>query len=261
LLPESSDALLVAGQALATWVDVFQLPLPSALMAGVTSDLDFLGDKDAAMLHHRLLSGRYERVELIIPRFGEVTPNTAKILVYGEDQEAVEAEIDYLGALCGYGIEDEDRLKRRAIEIEFPSVPAAVKIRVMHPFDCLKSRIHNLATLTAKQNYRGVAQALLASDVQRAYFRHVFDTPGADIRALIFPMAEAVIDLACQVDGVRVYHEFGVDVIACIEPSWFPEVFRQRRWPKALEQVQRRRFGRKGKKRIAPRRHIEVPGQ
>lgn len=260
LFPEAGNSLLVAGQALATWVGVFELPLPPALDAGVTHDMDFLGDKEAAMLHHRLLEGRYERVELLLPKFGDITPNTAKILVYGDDRKAIAAEIDYLGSLCGYQLEEEDQLKRRAIAIEFPGFDKPVLIRVMHPFDCLKSRVHNLTTLTSKQNIRGVAQAKLAIDVQRAYFRQVLDTIGADLRQLVYPMAEAVIDLACSKDGVRAFHEFGVDAMAALEVHRFPAVFQERRWPKAEEQVTRRRYGRNGKKSLPALRDL-TPAQ
>lgn len=251
LLPESGGALLVAGQALATWVDVFALPLPPALSAGVTRDLDFLGDKHAAALHHKLLSSRYGKVELLIPKFGEITPNTAKILVYG-DHDDIAAEIDYLGSLCGYQLEDEERLHRRAIPIEFPGFAAPVQIRVMHPFDCLKSRIHNLTTLTAKQNQQGLAQAKLAVDVVREHFREILRTDGANLRLLLFPLAEAIIELAASRDGVRSFHEFGVDVLTSIEPEKFPENFREVRWPQALRYVSRRRYGREGKKPVPP---------
>lgn len=259
LLPEDGHSLLVAGQALATWVDVFNLPLPAALDAGVTRDIDFLGDKEAAMLHHRLLEGRYERVDLLLPTFGDITPNTAKILVYGNDGQAVAAEIDYLGSLCGYLLEDEERLKKRAIAIEFSGFKNPILIRVMHPFDCLKSRVHNLTTLTAKQNIRGVAQANLAIEVQRAYFSKVLTTEDADLRQLVYPMAEAVINLASSHDGVRAFHEFGVDVMTSIDSFQFPTVFQERRWPKALQHVNRRRYGRNGKKLLPPVRDLTPP--
>lgn len=261
LYPVTGDSILVAGQALATWVDVFRLPLPRALDAGVTHDMDFLGDREAAQQHHLVLSGRYGRVELLIPRFGDITPNTAKILVYGQDQTTVAAEIDYLGSLCGYQLEDKDRLRRRAIKIEFPGVDLPVEIQVMHPFDCLKSRVHNLATLTAKQNPRGLAQAHLAIDVVRAYFEQILQTEGADLRRLLYPMVEAVIDLTGSVDGVRAYHEFGVDLTSCIDSTLFPDLFQTKRWPKAVETIQRRRYGRSGKKRLPSRRDLTWGGR
>lgn len=254
LYPPASEAILVAGQALATWVDVFQLPVPDALSAGVTRDVDILGNRDAAEAHYRVLTDRGLRANLYVPSFGDITPNTAKLVVHPRDGSSVPDEIDYLGSLCGYLLEDEERLRARAIPIDFPDHPNA--IRVMHPFDCLKSRVHNLAILTAKQNKKGQAQAKLAIQVLGAYFQQIPKDDAKQVRSLLLPMAEAVIDLAASNDGVRAFHEFGVNVLEAIDVSRFPAAFQTNRWPRAVQFIQRRRFGRNGGTRPQPTRDL-----
>lgn len=237
LLPDNPDVILVAGQALATWVHVFEMPVPTALESGVTRDFDYLGDKAAAEAHSNILEGRGLTVTLHFPDPDHLTPNTAVLMVRVPDGTSAETEIDYLGALCGYKLEDEVRLKARAIPIKFEG--AVSPLRVMHPFDCLKSRFHNLDMLPNKRNAQGIAQAHLAVAVVREFLARALAHD--QVRSIALPMAERVIELAVSAVGVRVFRDFGIDPLEAIDVGSFPDLFRERRWPQAKEYVERRR--------------------
>lgn len=241
LYPNNQDLILIGGQALATWVDVFGMPVPSALEGGVTRDMDFYGTRKAAEEHYRLLSDRGLKVQLIFPAQGDVTPNCAKIVVRSDATMDVTDEIDYLGTMCGFHTVDEDRLRTRAIPIQFESNLAHVL--VMHPVDCLKSRIHNLASLPAKRTPKGIAQALLSIDVMKQFLKQAL-RDHASTRQIVYPVVEAIIRLGLSRDATRVFHEFGIDPLTSIEPDTLPPIFAQR-WEQVIRYAARRRFGRK----------------
>jgi hypothetical protein len=249
LLVPPQSAMLVGGQALALWVTALDVPIPAALSAGVTLDVDFLGTRDAAEEHHRFLQiatqRHHLRAEVRFPKPFENTPNSAKITIYRGDE--VEAEIDYLSHIAGYCGREEQSLKDRAIIVE-DLYEAGTILRVMHPFDCLRSRVHNLYSLPSKRNPIHIAQAHLAIDVLRAFLVRLTSEPG-DAREQLLPVLEQVISLAAGNAGVAAHNEFGVDVMACIPESGLPDRFHLQRLPQAAAYVKRRRGGRKGGKR------------
>lgn len=241
--------MLVGGQALALWVNALQVPVPSVLAGGVTVDVDFLGTKADAAEHLEFLkiatAGQALRAEVRFPQPFEKTPNSAKITIFRGEQ--IEAEIDYLSHIIGYVGKDEDRLKERAILVE-DLYQEGSSLRVMHPFDCLKSRLHNIYSLPNKRNTIHVAQAHLAVDVMKAYLLRLIGEAG-DVRAALLPLLEAIIGLAASVVGLNAYQVYGLDVLDCLPQECLPDRFLQVRLPQAVAYINRRRIGRKGGKR------------
>lgn len=245
LLIPPTNAMLVGGQALALWVNALDLPIPDALSAGVTVDVDYLGSKVDAHEHWKILSVAADkqsmRAEVHFPSPGDTTPNAAKITILRGTN--VEAEIDYLCHLVGYVGHDEERLKNRAIVVEGLFAPGT-ELRVMHPFDCLRSRMHNLFSLPSKRNILHVAQANLSLSVLKAYLSRLTKEP--DPRPELLPLLEELIVLAASRAGVCAYNEFGVDALSCLPDSDLPERFLTIRLPQARAYVDRRRYGRRG---------------
>lgn len=245
LLIPPTDAMLVGGQALALWVNALDVPLPDVLSAGVTVDVDYLGSKADAQEHWKILSVAADkqslRAEVHFPSPGDTTPNSAKITILRGAN--IEAEIDYLCHLVGYVGREEERLKRRAIVVEGLFSPET-KLRVMHPFDCLKSRLHNLFNLPGKRNKLHVAQAQLSLGVLNAYLLRLTTAP--DPRPELLPLLEELIVLAASRAGVNAYNDFGVDVFACLPDKDLPHRFMTIRLPQARAYVERRRYGRRG---------------
>jgi hypothetical protein len=244
LLPSSDEVVLIAGQALALWADVYDVAPPSALASGVTRDYDYLGGKLAAKDHEGLLKSRGLTCKVFFPMPGDMTANTAKIVVTASlPSDEILAEIDYLGAVIGYLPADEVRLRRRAIPIEFADSDRA--LLVMHPVDVLKSRIHNLIKLPEKRNPIGLAQAQLAIEVAASYLQQAV---AAENWRLAYQVIEAIVEIAEHNDGVLAFHNFGLDVTTAIRPEQLPDIFQERRWTQIQTWLARRRGGRSGSK-------------
>ena len=245
LLTSPGNAILVGGQAIALWVVALGVPIPPALEAGVTVDVDYLGTKQDAREHvdflRASLQGGKLRCEVRFPRPFENTPNSAKITIYDDDQVA--AEIDYLSSIIGYAGQDEEKLRSRAIAVDWAGINGSV-LQVMHPFDCLRSRIFNLYELPSKRGVFSVAQCHLALSVLRAYIEHAIQS-GALHRQLLFPLVEQVIELTTSRPGVDAFHKFNLDIMEALPIIPFYENFHERRLPQALQYIERRRYGRR----------------
>lgn len=87
ILAAGPPGVLIGGMALAFWATYFEVEAPSALVAGVTQDLDFFGPSaDAIACASRLQETvQAESIQVFTPAPGDVTPNTAKIVVHGID--------------------------------------------------------------------------------------------------------------------------------------------------------------------------------
>lgn len=219
-------------------------PLPSALEAGVTMDVDFLGKKEEAFELARNLQERYAvKVEVFVPDIDDATPQSAKVVIYGYgDRPANQyVEIDYLHDIIGFNFEEAKRMKARAPLV----VGDKIEFQVMHPLDVIRSRVANLATLPSKRNEIGAAQTRLAVDVVRDWFRRdagvgnmAYERSGASGQISALRAAEELIELAHDRDGVSVFREFDIDVLQAIPVDEFAtQQFREVRWPQAVGYV------------------------
>ncbi|TNJ35447.1 hypothetical protein [Arenimonas terrae] len=256
--PREEATLLIAGQALATWADLFRVPLPPALDSGVTRDLDYFADGATARRHFEWLIAQGFDAKVFLPELGDATSNTAKIVVNNLPGFPKGLEIDYMGCVAGFDDEHEERrLHSRSVVIELDDPP--LRIAVMHPFDCLKSRIHNLDRFSSKRNERGVAQSQLAIMVLHTF---LLQSCGSreQVRQVALPVIERVIDLALSRVGRYVYREFGIDVLDCVPADAVGGNFQSKRWPAAVRQVARRRAGRRNGIAAANSKRVEVSG-
>lgn len=139
ILENSSDnAVLVGGQALALWSQIYHVLPPNELSGGISADIDFIGPLSAAKAVGQALnrSGGSWKLHEVDP--GDATPQTAK-LSFTVKEEGYK-EIDFLAAIVGL---DADQVKTRAVEMRLHGLSRGVKI--IHPLDLLASRLHNLA--------------------------------------------------------------------------------------------------------------------
>jgi hypothetical protein len=213
------DLTLVGGQAVALWEHLLELPILTE-----TIDIDFLGDAAQAealaeMLHCRCW----------IPEPSDPTPNTAVIL--DENNQVV---ADFLGMVVGL---NETDILRRRVPVELAGGHA---VQVLHPFDCLASRLANVMLLPAKRSPRGYDQLRAAISVCRAYLVRLAEQ---DRLQEAIKMANRIFDLAVTDAGKRVYFGQHIDLLNAIPE---PEVFRtpaftQENFPRQLERVRQRR--------------------
>ena len=136
------DLTLVGGQSVALWEHLLGLPVLTE-----TVDIDFLGDAAQAQELADALG-----YDCRIPNSGDPTPNTA-ILV--DDAGVVVA--DFLAFVAGL---NETDVIRRRLPIVMESGHA---FYVLHPFDCLASRLANIALIPTKRAPRGFDQLLVQS--------------------------------------------------------------------------------------------------
>lgn len=218
----SEDVVLVGGQALAVWTQVYHVPLPRELSTGISADVDFIGSVSAARKMGKALnrSGGTWTLHQVDP--DDSTPQTAKLSLVVKDKGY--KEIDFLWAIVGVSTE---QAKDRAVEMALAGISRAVKI--LHPLDLLASRLHNLANIPAKRGAQGVAQARLAITVTRAF---ISQAHGALPERDVYPFVEEIRRIALNKQLGRVYYEYGFDVLFAVPAEIFKnEHFLAKRWP------------------------------
>lgn len=218
----SEDAVLVGGQALALWSQVYNIPPPTELSSGISADMDFIGSVRAAKALGKALNKSGGNWKLHEVDSGDFTPQTAKLSLAVKDEGY--KEIDFLWAIVGI---DTDQVKDRAVEMTLPGISRGVKI--IHPLDLLASRLHNLANLPGKRDAQGVAQGRLAIRVVRAF---ISQAQSALQERDVFPFVEEVRRIALNKKLGRVYYEYGFDVLSAVPVEMFEDNnFLSKRWP------------------------------
>ncbi len=138
----------------------------------------------------------------------------------------------------------EKEIRKRALELE----AFGTRFRVMHPVDCLASRLENLRLLPEKRNEVGVAQAKVAAAVVRAFIADVISR-GEARHAL--KLAEFIIRLATTPAGINARTAFNINAMDAVPVEKMPEDFRIAQWPQAKEYYEK-----KGAKAAASRNRV-----
>lgn len=218
-----AGGLLVGGQALAFWADFLALALPPIFSSGVSSDADFIGDVALARKLARTLHWNEW-----LPSMDDATPHTAKVTKRSAGGGV--KQVDFLSGVAGLDTRD---LKRRAVEVDIPEIG---RLRVIHPIDLLESRIKNLDLLPEKRTSAGVAQALLAVDVARAFIRHAIAVQGERVA---LKLLERIVTIAGEPAGVRVQRRFEVEPLSAVPLDDFrtTSALHSGRWPQVLAEI------------------------
>lgn len=134
---ESLEAVLVGGQAVNFWAEVFSQTVPELEEYGpfTSKDVDFYGPRRAAIDLAQAIGG-----QAAFPSFDDQTPNTA--IVSARIDEYL-LRIDFLSHVLGvsqYG------LTAVVIEVELESSGGIDRfnLKILHPFGCLVSRINTI---------------------------------------------------------------------------------------------------------------------
>ncbi|MBK6728093.1 MAG: hypothetical protein IPG63_12670 [Xanthomonadales bacterium] len=229
------EGILVGGQALAMWADYYGVAPPSALAAGLTSDLDFLGTRfDARRSLSRLVNTLDAAPGYREATLSDATTNSARIWIHGFHDRRDPIGIDYLNALIGYSREDEDKLRSNAVEMTVGDIT----LKLMHPIDCLLSRARNVERLPEKRGSASIAQCRLAIEVVKAYLSEVCQGgAGTRLREQL-KAAERIATLARSDAGIYLKTEFDVDVLDAVPIERIESrEFREIRWPQVRKSV------------------------
>ena len=223
----SADGLLVGGQALAFWADFFAIALPPLLSSGVSSDADFIGDVALARKLARAL-----RWNEWVPSTDEATPHTAKVTKRAADGGV--KQVDFLSGVAGLDTQD---LERRAMHVDIPEIG---RVRVIHPVDLLESRIQNLYLLAEKRTKAGVAQALLAVDVVRAFIRRTIAMHG---ERPALKLLERVVTISGETAALSVHLKFDVEPLNAVPLDDFRTTvaLHSVRWPQVVAEIAAKR--------------------
>jgi hypothetical protein len=219
LAQADEELTLVGGQAVALWEHLLGLPVLTE-----TVDIDFLGDPSQAEELADALGYRCQ-----IPAPDDPTPNTAIIL---DGANVVVA--DFLGMVAGL---NETDILRRRIPIELEN---GRRFYILHPFDCLASRLANIALIPAKRSPRGFDQLRAALRVCRAYLAQL---AAQERWPEAIKIVNRIFDLALTNPGTRVFFDQGIDLLDALpEPEVFgTSAFTQENYPRQIERVKSRR--------------------
>lgn len=222
-------ALLVGGQALATWAVYYGITPVGALSRVVTMDADFIGTRETAQALQRSLGEPWKLRKATLDDFG---PQVAK--VYATLPAGGIKQIDFLSGIVGL---DTETIRKRASQL---TLADGTRVRLLHPLDLLESRLRNLDALSAKQNAIGVAQARLAVSVVRAFIEDYMNAAG-DPRT-VRQAVKRVEKLALDSRLSRVAFTHDIDVLAAVPVERIAySRFREQQWPRVVERLKGKR--------------------
>lgn len=222
-------ALLVGGQALATWAVHYGIQPIGELSHTVTMDADFIGTSETAQALQRALGEPWKVRRATLDDFGV---QVAKVYVT-VPEEGVK-QVDFLSGIVGLDTAD---VRKRATQI---TLADGVTVNVLHPLDVLESRLRNLDALPSKRNAIGVAQARLAVSIVRAFIEDHMSSAG-DPR-IVRQAVKRVEKLALDTRLARVAFTYDIDVLAAIPSERIAYArFHEEQWPRILQRLARKR--------------------
>ena len=199
-------------------------------------DIDFFGSaQDADNFQQQLHAALKPPAEVAMKKaaFDDHTPNSAKILIRNFHGRTEPVEIDFLERLFGYNQASGKKLKDRAVTVSV----GEKNLLVMHPMDCLVSRVRNLNGL--KRGAASVAQCRLAINVVRAFLEA--NCSEKDTQRAALNIAEQIETFAAWMDGVRVQAKHRLEIINAVPSAQFrSNKFRKKRWPQIYAYVKSR---------------------
>ncbi len=232
---------MIGGMALSFWATYFDVEPPTALAAGVTSDIDFFGNRAQATAFAERLKriAKSSAIEVLTPPPGDATPNTAKILVRDFHDRADPLEIDYLGAVIGFTHITEERLRCRAATVHVDDVA----LRVMDPIDCLISRVANIRLPEKRNNPGSIAQIKLAIAVAARFVAQLHQSSvSRGGRSEALKAIEEIADLAITQPALDIYYLHGIELLDAVPVAEVDVVeFREKRWAQIVERVHDKR--------------------
>ncbi|TYL91324.1 hypothetical protein FXB40_28910 [Bradyrhizobium rifense] len=247
-LLEGVNAVLVGGQALAIWSRLFLKVRP--VIAGFYSisseDLDVFGNVNAAKA---FAEGIDESVVHIPKSFDNNTPNAA--VVTGKIGDRL-IRIDFMRSILG--VEDRSiREKYVTLRRQLPD-GKTINIIVLHPLDCLKSRISNINDL-GRRDPHSISSARAAMYVLEAFIDELL------AKGQIKEAQDILLELGFvardRCFGKPVHAEFGIDPRVIMTRYIYHPHF-DKRW---LENQLRKSLGRLERSAVVAAKRIESKKQ
>ncbi|WP_157669313.1 hypothetical protein [Chitinibacter sp. GC72] len=218
--------VLVGGQSLVIWMFYYGIDGSASKNPYLlTHDVDFLSNlEDARALTRRL--------NVTLTEAGLSNPDPCCATSVFDSVNGGKLRLDFLKTVCGLDIK---KLRARSIPCDFPELGT---IWIMHPLDCLTSRIANLAQIPSKRDSNGVEQARMALEVAKKYFTQRLAMSPSDAHH----DAHYLRDLANSKYGLYCFQQYRIDVLEAVtQHEKISPQFAEIEWPKVKLRIQLRR--------------------
>jgi len=226
-------AVLVGGQALAFWMERYDIDLDEATssdssharLVPISYDSDFLGSAECVDEVARKMGGR-----TIIPRKTAITALVGSIEIDCNDDEYL--NVDVIHRIVGM---KAAHVEERALDIEIGNIHC----RIMHPIDVLVSRVKNYHRLKDKQNENGLMQVACAMKVAKAYIEDYASNPSIENgQKFALKMMEEIVSLAKGSAG-RYAKLSGMNFLEALPAAaiTLPK-FHKIRWPQMQKEIE-----------------------
>lgn len=167
---EDLDPVIVGGQALNLWVQYYRAEEPGFLgdRPYTSKDLDFYRNQEAAERLADALAGK-----VLIPGPDDMGPSAA--LVVGK-LGGRKLEIDFMSTILGV---ESRQITNNQVLIDAPSpeTQRPIRLLLLHPLDCFRSRLANTNTL-CRHDEHSVSQARAAQEVLQRFLHDLLDQEG-----------------------------------------------------------------------------------
>jgi hypothetical protein len=224
LLAVAADAVLIGGSALAFWVIRYDVPIDDGPQVALSADADFLGTPEHAQAFAQAIGCEARKVP------GRAISSLLGMVVrrIGERELTL---VDVVRRVVGL---DAQNVHANAIEMALPGRPESFK--VMHPVDCLISRLENLRQLREKQNQVGRWHAQIAVRVVRRYFEDLLQNEANEKTAI--GQATRVLKAALSSAGRQAFAKWGVDALESIPMDAFGnESFKKQQYARMRKRI------------------------
>lgn len=222
----SSEMVLVGGQSVLFWAEIYGVPTPPGI-AALTEDVDFVATSTNAMDVENVIANKY-KTSLKIATMDDVSPNSAKmsILISG----AGKINIDFLRQITGL---DTDEVVEDAAIITIDGH----QIKVIPPLLLMKSKISNLGAHLNKRCEEGVGQARMSVDILHRHLVSWFAS-NPDSKPP-YQQFEQIIRFSRSDAALYAFKYYGIDPLAAlpVEAMAQDDPFVVKRLPVAREQI------------------------
>lgn len=166
---EELDPIIVGGQSIILWAEYFAQAEPrlADLSTLSSKDIDFFDNEEAAKkLADSMIGG-----VLTVAQAYDHTPNAA-VVVGNLNGRSI--SIDFMADVLGV---DRDAILTRYISIvgAMPGWPEPLSLALLHPLDCIKSRLANVSTLRRTETH-SVEQTIASFLVFESFVDEILDS-------------------------------------------------------------------------------------
>lgn len=166
---EKFDPIIVGGQAVNLWVQRYRAQDQEFLddYPFTSKDIDFYRNEDAAKQLAVELGGR-----IYLPPIDNFTPNAALVQASLDGRPI---EVDFMASVLGV---DVSQIERRQVMLETISTQTrrSIRILLLHPLDCVRSRLANINTLQ-RHDEHSVSQTVAAFAVLARFLDELLNEP------------------------------------------------------------------------------------